>query len=388
MMDFTDTGVAFANKSGFELRRAWLLFSSLQNQLLFKASQNLINSCIKTKIPVGWIVKPTVFRQFCGGTKLEECIPIVKQLGKFNVKGILDFSAECGDSQAVVDQTLAETIRSIDLAAKQPNIPFAVFKPTAFCKKEVLAKMSSHENIDFKTLEEANAFRSCVDRLCSRAYDMGVPIMIDAEDFAFQKFIDEVVDDMMEKYNKRKAIVYNTLQMYRTDRLEFYAESLKKAREKGYFLGMKLVRGAYMERERRRAQELGYPSPIWSDKEKSDIAFDKAQEFSLQNIDCISLFSGTHNEHSCMYLADLMKQHKIPNNDPHIYFSQLYGMSDQISFNLAKQGYNVAKYIPYGPVNKVLPYLLRRAEENSSMADQTGRELRLISAELRRRKKK
>jgi proline dehydrogenase len=217
---------------------------------------------------------------------------------------------------------------------------------------------------------------------------MSVPIMIDAEDFSLQKFIDEVVDEMMEKYNKEKAIVYNTLQMYRIDRLEFYAESLAKAKEKGYFLGMKLVRGAYMERERYRANEHGYSSPIWPDREHTDKAFDKAQELSIQNINRVSLFSGTHNEQSCIFLTQLMKDANLPNNDPRIYFSQLYGMSEQISFNLGKQGYNVAKYIPYGPVDKVLPYLLRRAEENSSVADQTGRELRLIATELKRRKKK
>jgi len=386
MPNFTDTGIAFASRSNSDLRRAWLLFKSLQNPLLFKTSQSVINFSIKKSIPVGWVVKPTVFKQFCGGTSLDECVPIVKQLEKFNVKGILDYSAECGSSTEVIAQTLTETIRSIDLTAFHPNIAFAVFKPTAFCKKEVLEKMSSSKDLDKKVIDEANTFRSYVDILCRRAFEKDVPIMIDAEDFAFQKFIDVVVDEMMEKYNKDKAIVYNTLQMYRTDRLDFYEESLTKAKSKGYFLGMKLVRGAYMERERIRSQKLNYPSPIWSTKEQTDLAFDKAQEFSLQNIDRISLFSGTHNENSCIYLTELLKKHGLANNDPRIYFSQLYGMSDQISFNLAKAGYNVAKYIPYGPVNKVLPYLLRRAEENSSMADQTGRELRLISSEIKRRR--
>jgi len=388
LMNFNDTQIAFSNRSNSELKRAWLLFSSLQNRFLFRTSESFITFCIKKKVPVDWIVKPTVFRQFCGGTKLEECIPVVSQLGRFNVKGILDYSAESGDSQEVIEETLTETLRSIDLTAGHPNIAYAVFKPTAFCKKEVLKKMSSSGDIDPEILLEANSFRSYVDLLCKLAYDKNVPIMIDAEDFAFQKFIDNVVEDMMEKYNKEKAIVYNTLQMYRTDRLEFYAESLEKAKRKNYFLGIKLVRGAYMERERLRAQSYDYPSPIWPNKEETDIAFDKAQEFSIRNIDHISLFSGTHNEHSCIYLAELMKQHNLPNNDPRVYFSQLYGMSDQISFNLAKQGYNVAKYIPYGPVNKVLPYLLRRAEENSSIADQTGRELKLITTELKRRRKK
>lgn len=388
MLNFTDTGVAFANRSGSELRRAWFLFKSLQNWFLFKTGRNFINFSLKVHFPVGWLVKPTVFKQFCGGTSLDECIPIVKQLEKFNVKGVLDYSAECGDSHEIIRQTLTETIRSIDLAASQPNIAFAVFKPTAFCKKEVLEKMSSGKDIDEVTAKEAEAFRNYVDTLCKFAYGKNVPIMIDAEDFAFQKFIDEVVDEMMEKYNKEKAIVYNTLQLYRTDRLDFYDESLSKAKQKGYFLGMKLVRGAYMERERIRAQKFGYPSPIWPTKEQTDIAFNKAQEFTLQNLDRISLFSGTHNEESCLYLTELIKKHGLPNNDPRIYISQLYGMSDQITFNLAKAGYNVAKYIPYGPIDKVLPYLLRRAEENSSMADQTGRELNLITTELKRRKKK
>jgi proline dehydrogenase len=210
--------------------------------------------------------------------------------------------------------------------------------------------------------------------------------MIDAEDYAFQKIVDEVTDQMMEKYNKSKAIVYNTLQMYRTDRLEFLKQSLERAKQNGYYLGIKLVRGAYMERERLRAIQNGYPSPIWPDKNSTDQAYDKAQAFCIENIDRISLFSGTHNEQSCFYLTQLMKEKGLPNNYPGISIAQLYGMSDNISFNLALSNYNIAKYIPYGPVRKVLPYLIRRAEENSSVAGQTDRELRLIRSELKRRK--
>ena len=387
METFGDTAVAFGYKSNFELRRAYFLFKSLQNSFLFKAAKNVVSFCFRFRLPVSWIVKPTVFRQFCGGTSIDECLPIASSLQKFNVKAILDFSAEDGSNDTAVNHTMKETLRSIDIAATHPNIAFAVFKPTAFCSDEVLEKMSSGNKVEPKVLKAAEVFRSRVDMLCLRAYEKGVPIMIDAEDYAFQPFVDLVVDEMMEKYNIKRAIVYNTLQMYRTDRLEFLAKSLEKAKHKGYFLGMKLVRGAYMERERERAERMGYASPIWPDKQSTDKAYDEAQKFCVENIDRISLFSGTHNENSCAYLMKLMKEKNLPNNYSGIYFSQLYGMSDHISFALARDNYNVAKYIPYGPVRKVLPYLIRRAEENSSVAGQTDRELQLICSELNRRKK-
>lgn len=383
---FGDTKVAFARLNNYELRRAYFLFKSLQIPVVFKLTKAIVKFCFKFRLPLSWIVKPTVFKQFCGGTTINECVPIAHKLRKYNVKSILDFSAEDASSDDIIGDTMNEILRSIEIAGKEQDIPFTVFKPTALCPEHVLEAMSAGDVKDENILKEADQFRNRVDALCHKAFECNVPIMIDAEDYAYQYFVDEVTNEMMAKYNKTKAIVYNTLQMYRTDRLEFLKISLEQAQRHGYFLGMKLVRGAYMERERARALQLSYPSPIWPDKEATDKSFNSAVAFCVEHINRISLFCGTHNEQSCYYLTQLMKEKALPNNYAGIYFSQLYGMSDNISFNLALQGYNVAKYIPYGPVRKVLPYLIRRAEENSSVAGQTDRELKLIRSELKRRK--
>lgn len=383
---FGDTKVAFARLSNYELRRAYFLFKSLQVPIVFKLTKAIVKFCFKFRLPLSWIVKPTVFKQFCGGTTINECVPIAHKLQKYNVKSILDFSAEDASSEEIIGDTMNEILRSVEIAGSESNISFTVFKPTALCPEHVLEAMSTGDVKDENILKEADRFRIRVDTLCHKAFECNVPIMIDAEDYAYQYFVDEVTNEMMAKYNRTKAIVYNTLQMYRTDRLEFLKISHEQAQRHGYFLGMKLVRGAYMERERARASQLVYPSPIWPDKEATDKSFNSAVAFCIEHIDRISLFCGTHNEQSCHYLAQLMKEKALPNNYPGVYFSQLYGMSDNISFNLALQGYNVAKYIPYGPVRKVLPYLIRRAEENSSVAGQTDRELKLIRSELNRRK--
>ncbi|MBN2266845.1 MAG: proline dehydrogenase family protein, partial [Candidatus Babeliaceae bacterium] len=357
-----------------------------QIPVVFRLTKAMVKFCFKFRLPLSWIVRPTVFKQFCGGTTINECVPIAHKLHKHNVKSILDFSAEDARSDDIIGDTMNEILRSIEIAGKEQDISFTVFKPTALCPEHVLEAMNGRDIKDENILQEADRFRKRVNTLCQKAFDYNVPIMIDAEDYAYQNYVDEVTNEMMAKYNKTKAIVYNTLQMYRTDRLEFLKISLEQAQRHDYFLGMKLVRGAYMERERARAAQLGYPSPIWSDKEATDKSFNSAVAFCVEHIDRISLFCGTHNEQSCYYLTQLMKEKALPNNYPGIYFSQLYGMSDNISFNLALQGYNVAKYIPYGPVRKVLPYLIRRAEENSSVAGQTDRELKLIRSELKRRK--
>ena len=386
MNSFGDTGVAFARLSNYELRRAFLLFKSFQISFVFKIVKHIVRICFKLYLPLGWIVKPTVFRQFCGGINLNRCLPLVKDLEKYNVKSILDYSAEDATSDRIMERTFQEISRTIDLASQNSNIAFTVFKPTALCPEHVLEIMSMNKVADPKILEEADKFVKKIDSLCKRAFLNNVSIMVDAEDYAFQNYVDAVTVKMMEKYNKESTIVYNTLQMYRIDRLDFLQTSLDVARQKGYYMGIKLVRGAYMERERNRAKKLGYQSPIWTDKDHTDKAFDDAQSFCIDNIDRINLFSGTHNSESCYHLMNIMHKNGLKNDDSRIYFSQLFGMSDNISFNLAKKGYNVAKYIPYGPVRKVLPYLIRRAEENSSVMGQTDRELKLIKEELKRRR--
>lgn len=281
---------------------------------------------------------------------------------------------------------MEETLRTIFNAAKDANIPFAVFKPTAFTTHQVLEKVSAGQELTEVERTEADNFRSRVAKLCQTAFDNDVPILIDAEDVAYQNFIDEVVDINMAKFNKKRAIVFNTYQMYRQDRLDILKAAFAKAEKKDYYLGAKFVRGAYMEKERVRAEEQGYADPIQPDKDLTDRDYNAALKFCIENIDRISIFNGTHNEYSSRYLTELMEEHKIEKNDLRIWFSQLYGMSDHISFNLAHAGYNVAKYMPFGPVKSVLPYLIRRTEENTSIAGQTSRELGLLISERRRRK--
>ena len=385
MLSFDNTEVAFRYKSNSDLSRGRLLFSTIANPGLVKAGKSLTYFALKMHLPVGWVIKPTLYKHFVGGETLEECEKTVKLLSRYNVKSILDYSVEGGKDIVTMERTLAETLRSVVNAGKHPDIPFSVFKPTAFASQQTLTMASENQSIDSKTAAEIKFFKDSVEKLCKTAFENDVPIMIDAEDSWYQPFVDQAVTEMMEKYNKEKAIVYNTLQMYRTDRLEFLKQSLQKAIAGNYFLGIKFVRGAYMEKERKRAAEMGYPSPIQPDKAATDRNYDAGIAFAVEHLDRISVFNGSHNETSNRLLTEQMAKLGLPNNDKRIWFSQLYGMSDHISFNLADAGYNVAKYIPYGPVRNILPYLIRRAEENTSIAGQTGRELALIEQERKRR---
>lgn len=385
MVSFDNTEIAFKSKSNNDLRRSYLLFSALSHPWIVRLGGDITQSFQKIGFPVNWYVKPTIYRQFVGGETIAECIPAIEQLSKFNVKAILDYSVEGTDSQDGIAHAMEETLLTIENAAINPNIPFAVFKPTAFTTSTVLTKMSAGEKLSASEAEEADNFRQRVNLLCKTAFEKDIPILIDAEDSWYQNFIDDVVNEMMSKYNRQRAIVYNTFQMYRHNRLAFLKQSYEKAAIGNYFLGAKFVRGAYMEKERERAAQMGYPSPIQPDKEHTDNDFNAALKFCVEHIDRISVFNGTHNEYSSRYLTELMAGQNIAKNDSRIWFSQLYGMSDHISFNLAHAGYNVAKYLPYGPVKHVIPYLVRRAEENTSVKGQTGRELTLIKREKNRR---
>lgn len=387
MISFDNTQIAFESKSNHDLRRSYMLFKTLSHNSLVKLGGSLTQSAIKMHVPVNWIVKPTIYKQFVGGETIEECTPAVSNLGKYKVKAILDYSVEGKESEEDIKAALLETLSSIKNAGSNSNIPFAVFKPTAFTTHKVLEKVSAGSSLTPKEAREAELFKERIETLCKAAHDSDIPILIDAEDSWFQNFIDEVVDAMMAKFNTEKAIVFNTFQMYRHDRLDFLKQSYEKARAGNYFLGAKFVRGAYMEKERERALQMGYPSPIQPDKESTDKDYNAALKFCIDHIDRISIFNGTHNEDSSRYLTELMAEKGLAKDDPRIWFSQLYGMSDHISFNLAHAGYNIAKYLPYGPVVHVIPYLVRRAEENTSVKGQTGRELSLILREMKRRGK-
>lgn len=385
-INFYDTNIAFRGKTNKELNRAYYLFRLMKNRALVKSSSGLLMKAMKFHLPVSWIVEATIYKQFVGGKSIVECLPIVKKLSNFNVHAILDYSVEGNTTPEGMDRTMEETLRTIDNASNNAFIPFAVFKPTAFASKHLFENAAQGKPLDDLSESLYMDFQQRVDILCKRAYELNVPILIDAEETWYQHLVDETVEKMMERYNREKVIVYNTLQMYRHDRVQFLKDSIEKARAGKYLLGVKFVRGAYMERERYRALLRGYPSPICSTKEQTDNCYNEALTITLDNIDIAELFSGTHNEESNLLLVKEMKKRNLSPDDRRIWISQLYGMSDHISFNLAYHHYNVAKYVPYGPVKSVMPYLVRRAEENTAIAGQTTRELSLIEKEKLRRR--
>lgn len=385
MLTFDNTQIAFQIKSDRDLKRAYTLFKIIAYPILVKIGNPFIKIASALRLPIGWIIKPTAYRQFVGGEVLETCGPTVEKLFTAGVYSILDYSVEGKESEKSIKEALEETLRSIKNGGAHPHIPFAVFKPTAFGNNNALELLSKGSSIEKSIMEEGEKFRQRIGHLCSTAYEKDIPILIDAEDASYQNFIDSVVMEMMAKYNTKKAIVFNTYQMYRHDRISVLENDIKQAREKKFFLGAKFVRGAYMEKERERARKLKYEDPIHPDKERTDRDFNLSLKISIDNIDIVTIFNGTHNEESSLYLVELMKEKGLEPGDKRVWFSQLFGMSDHISFNLAAQGYNVAKYVPYGPVRYVLPYLMRRVEENTSVKGQTGRELSLIKKEITRR---
>lgn len=385
-IDFKNTAVAFASKSNLDLKKAKFLYTVMGSHTFTKVSKLGATFAMKLHIPINWAVKPTIYNHFVGGETIADCEGAVITLSKFNVKSILDYSVEGKESLEDINKALDETIASIRNAGANKHIPFAVFKPTAFTKASVLTKVSEGEELTDEEKKEAQNFRDRIHTLCKTAYEVDTPILIDAEDSWYQNFIDDVAEEMMNKFNKEKAIVFNTWQMYRHDRLEHLKKWHERAVKGNYFVGAKFVRGAYMEKERERAKEKGYPSPICKDKAETDQMYNDALRFAFEKRDVFSIFNGTHNEYSSQLLATLMDEENVPRDDDRFWFSQLYGMSDNISFNMAKEGFNVAKYLPYGPVKHVLPYLFRRAEENTSVEGQTSRELSMIREEVKRRK--
>ena len=387
MLDFNNTEIAFSAKSQSELKNAYLLFNTIKYPWLVKCASVVSNIALNIHFPLGWAVKPTLYKQFVGGETLQDCTKAIDHLRKFNVRSTLDFSAEGEQTPEGIQATFEETIRSIDFAKGNDNLAYAVFKPSTIITDELLAKVS--EKQEELTIEEVKAYREFKERFmafCQRAYDNDVRLIVDAEDYCFQDAIDSLTDEAMRRYNKKRAIVFATLQMYRHDRMPYLRRILDDAKEKGYIAGVKFVRGAYMEAERARAAALGYPDPICKDKQATDENSDEAVRFTMDHLDCFEMFMGTHNEESNYKLAKLIDEKGLKRDDPRIFFAQLLGMSDNISFNLAHEGYNVTKYVPYAKVRDVLPYLIRRAEENTSVAGQTSRELRMLKAELDRRK--
>lgn len=385
-LSFENTEIAFKGKSNSELNRAYYLFKLIGNPHLVKVGDVLTNIAIKLHIPIGWAIKNNIFKQFCGGETISECARATKILDAGNIGTILDYSVEGKESESDFDATKNETLRTIQTAKNNVHIPFCVFKVTGIARFALLEKINEGSALSDNEVQEWQRVRERVDEICSLAHDTGTPVFIDAEDSWIQDAIDGLANEMMEKYNREDFIVYNTIQLYRHDRLEYLKSCHLKARAAGFKLGFKLVRGAYMEKERARAQEKGYLDPIQPTKEASDKDFDLALDYCIENIADIAICCGSHNESSSLKLAHLLDKTGIARNDKRVYFAQLFGMSDHISFNLAHAGYNVAKYVPYGPIREVIPYLIRRAKENTSVKGQTGRELSLIIKERKRRR--
>nr|WP_299203989.1 proline dehydrogenase family protein [uncultured Brumimicrobium sp.] len=387
MISFDNTEIAFSYKSDKELKRAYTMFKLVGKSWLVQLGKKMVPIAFKLRLPINGLIKSTIFKQFCGGETIDDCDQTIQTLFDNKVGTILDYSVEGKTEEVDFDATRDEIMATIEKAKGNKAIPFAVFKVTGLSRHALLEKLNDI-NAEPTVLERAE-FARVVDRIndiCAHAHKSDCPIFIDAEESWIQNTIDRVVEAMMAKYNKEKCIVYNTLQMYRHDRLEYLRNGISKAKREGYKFGGKLVRGAYMEKERDRAAEMGYPSPIQPDKETCDIDFNEGIRLMVQEIEHCALCCGTHNEESSLMLVDLLEEYGVAKDDKRVYFAQLLGMSDHISFNLAHAGYQVAKYVPYGPVKEVMPYLLRRADENTSVAGQTGRELSLISKEWKRRK--
>ncbi|MDQ4139756.1 MAG: proline dehydrogenase family protein [Bacteroidota bacterium] len=385
-LSFDDTAIAFASKSDAELMKMYALFATMNNNFLVKTGGNLVHRAFKWGLPVKFLIKPTIFQHFCGGENLIECNQAIQSLAQANIGTILDYSVEGENDENSFDRTTKEVLATIEKANTSKHIPFSVFKVSGIADSRILEKIQAKEKLSPAEEKAFARAKARMETLCQRAHQYGISIFVDAEESWFQDVVDDLTYEMMAKYNKEKAIVYNTYQLYRHDRLEVLKRDYQNAVDQDYYLGAKLVRGAYMEKEARRAAEQGYVNPINPTKEASDALFNEALTFCVEHLDRIAICAGTHNEESSYLLVDLMAQHNIAPNDKRIYFAQLYGMSDNLSYNLAHAGYNVAKYVPYGPVEAVIPYLLRRAEENTAIAGQSSREFNLIKKEIQRRK--
>lgn len=386
MSIFNDTKIAFQDKSTSQLKKAYWMFKMIENPTLTNLGIDVMNFAVKKDFPfVEGIVRRTLFEQFAGGETREKSKQVVSDLHRHHIGSIFDYAIEGKEDEETFDRTCAEIKHNISFAKGNPAVPFVVFKPTGFGRLDLYSQVQAGSQLTNSEKQEWEQIRTRYEQVCQMAFDNDVVLMIDAEETQMQDAVDSLVNEMMERFNKEKAIIWNTIQMYRTGRLEYLQSDLDRAKEKGYYLGYKFVRGAYMEKERERAEKYGYPDPIQPTKQATDDNYNAAIEFVINNLDRVSGYFGTHNEKSTELTMDKMKERGLQNDHPQIFFGQLYGMSDNITYYLGENKYNASKYLPYGPVKDVVPYLTRRAQENTSVAGQTGRELGLIEKELKRR---
>jgi len=383
---FDNTETAFQLKSDSQLERAYFLFRMIANEPLVRIGTAVTKFALNVHLPVEGLIRATVFDHFCGGVNEDDCMPVVDKLFEVGVSSVLDYSVEGKEGSDQLDATLKKILVLTDFAEAKKAMPFSVFKPTGLGRFELYQKVTEKIELSNEEVEEWKRLENRFEATSKAAYDANVTLLIDAEETWMQEAADNLCEKMMVKYNKERAVVFNTLQCYRWDRLDYLKEEHRKAKEGGYKIGFKIVRGAYLEKENERAEEKGYPTPMHKSKQATDDCFNEIMRYMLDNLDTIEIFIGTHNEESNYLAMEIMKEKNIAVNDPRVWFGQLYGMSDHITFNMATLGYNIAKYIPFGPVKDVMPYLIRRAEENTSVAGQTSRELSLLKKEKKRRK--
>ncbi|MDZ4668360.1 MAG: proline dehydrogenase family protein [bacterium] len=384
-VDFSNTQIAFQTKSNQELRNSYMLFKAISYNWLVQVGPKLVDFGFSIGLPIKGIIKKTVFHQFCGGENILDCEKAIQLMHQSNVGTILDYSVEGEEREEVFEATAQEIIKTILKAKGNSSIPFSVFKVTGIARFDLLNKVNSKELLSAIEQKEFEEVKRRFKLISETAFQSNVRLFVDAEESWIQDAIDEMVTEMMLAYNKDRAIIYNTIQFYRHDRLAYLEKSIEDAKDKGYFYGVKLVRGAYMEKEAMRASEMGYTNPIQPNKPSSDKDYNAALGLCIKEVERVAICCGTHNEDSCNFLIGLMKEKGLAPNDQRVFFSQLFGMSDNLTYNLGHAGYCVAKYLPYGPVKAVLPYLFRRAQENTSVQGQAGRELSLVKTELRRR---
>ncbi|WP_047546334.1 proline dehydrogenase family protein [Psychroserpens sp. Hel_I_66] len=383
---FDNTEVAFALKNDSQLERAYFLFKMISYEPMVRIGTAATNFALKAHLPVEGLIRSTVFDHFCGGVNEEDCLPVIDNMYTKGVSSVLDYSVEGKEDESTFDEARDKILKIIRFADEKEAMPIVVFKPTGFGRFYLYQKIGEGKNLTSEEQKEWDRIVARFDTVCKLAKEKDVEVLIDGEESWMQDAADDLCEFMMQKYNTDKPIVYNTLQTYRWDRFDYLKELHERAKQNHFKIGFKIVRGAYMEKERKRAEEKNYQSPICENKKATDENFDKCMSYILNNLDDISLFIGTHNEQSCYLAMEMMAEKGIEKTDNNVWFGQLYGMSDHISFNLAEQGYNVAKYVPFGPVKDVMPYLIRRAEENTSVAGQTSRELNLLKQEKKRRK--
>ena len=383
---FENTEVAFALKSDSELERAYFLFNLIKIEPLVKIGTTVTKFALKSKLPVEGLIRSTVFDHFCGGVTEEDCMHNIDNMYSKKVHSVLDYSVEGKENEKQFDSAMNKVLKIINFVNEKDAIPFAVFKPTGFGRLALYQKVSDGKSLNDGEEKEWDRVIDRYNKVAKASFEKNIPLLIDAEESWMQKAADDLIEKMMEKYNPKETIVFTTIQAYRIDRMGYLKDLHKRAKNKGFKIGVKLVRGAYLEKERERAVQYGYPDPICKDKTATDKNFDDILKYMFNHLDDISIFNGTHNEDSSYLLMDLIKNSNYDLSDDRLWFGQLYGMSDHISYNLAQEGFNVAKYLPFGPVKDVMPYLIRRAEENTSVAGQTNRELALIKTEKKRRK--